>query len=65
MEKKNKIKKRYLKIVIIEDDSKREIKGDFQGTLSDLEAMLFSMAETDCRMREVLFKVADDLLNNY
>lgn len=64
MEKKNEIKS-YLKIVIIEDDLERKIKGDFQGTLSDLEAMLFSMAEKDCRMREVLFKVADDLLNNY
>lgn len=63
MEKKNEIKS-YLKIVIIEDDSKREIEGDFQGTLSDLEAMLFSMAEKDCKMREVLFKVADNLLNN-
>jgi hypothetical protein len=64
MEKKQEIKS-YLKIVIIEDDLKREIKGDFEGTLSDLEAMLFSMAEKDCRLRTVLFKVADDLLNNY
>ncbi len=63
MGKKQKIKS-YLKLVIIEDDKKRKIKGDFQGTLSDLEAMLFSMAENDCRMREVLFKVADDLLNS-
>lgn len=63
MAKKNKIKKSYLKIVIIEDDSKREIKGDFQGTLSDLEAMLFSMAEKDCRLRTVLFKVADDFVS--
>jgi hypothetical protein len=64
MEKKQEIKS-YLKIVIIEDDLKREIKGDFEGTLSDLEAMLFSMAEKDCRLRTVLFKVADDLQNNY
>ena len=64
MEKKQEIKS-YLKIVLIEDDLKREIKGDFKGTLSDLEAMLFSMAEKDCRLRTVLFKVADDLLNNY
>lgn len=64
MEKKQEIKS-YLKIVLIEDDLKREIKGDFEGTLSDLEAMLFSMAEKDCRLRTVLFKVADDLLNNY
>lgn len=64
MEKKQEIKS-YLEIVIIEDDLKREIKGDFEGTLSDLEAMLFSMAEKDCRLRTVLFKVADDLQNNY
>lgn len=64
MEKKQEIKS-YLKIVIIEDDLKREIKGDFEGTLSDLEAMLFSMAEKDCRLRTVLFKIADDLQNNY
>lgn len=62
MENRPKIKS-YLKVVIIEGDLKREIRGDFQGPLSDLEAMLFSMAEKDCRMREVLFKVADDLLN--
>lgn len=63
MENKEKIKS-YLKIIIIENDNKREIKGDFEGTLSDLEAMMFSMAEKDCRLREVLFKVADDLLNS-
>lgn len=63
MENKEKIKS-YLKIIIIENDNKREIKGDFEGTLSDLEAMMFSMAEKDCRLRKVLFKVADDLLNN-
>jgi hypothetical protein len=64
MEKKNKqTLKSYLKIVIIEDDLEREIKGDFQGTLSDLEAMLFSLVEKNSKMREVLFKVADDLLN--
>ena len=63
MENKEKIKS-YLKIIIIENDNKREIKGDFEGTLSDLEAMMFSMAEKDCRLRTVLFKVADDLLNS-
>jgi len=63
MEKKPEIKS-YLKIVIIEDDKKREVKGNFQGTLSDLEAMLFSMAEKDCRLRTVLFKIAYDLLNS-
>ncbi|MEE0267859.1 MAG: hypothetical protein UD103_07780 [Bacteroidales bacterium] len=63
MGKKKEIKS-YLKIIIIENDNKREIKGDFEGTLSDLGAMMFSMAEKDCRLREVLFKVADDLLNS-
>ena len=63
MEKKQEKIKKYSKIVIIEDNNKRIIKGDFEGTLSDLEAMLRSMAEKDYRLREVLFKVADDLLN--
>lgn len=61
MEKKDKLKN-CLKIVIIENNSKREIKGDFQGTLSDLEDMLLSMAKKDYRLREVVLKVAYDLL---
>lgn len=43
MENKEKIKS-YFTLIIIENDNKREIKGDFEGTLSDLEAMMFSMA---------------------
>lgn len=61
MGKKKEIKS-YLKIVIIEDDSKREIEGDFRGTFSNLKEMLFSMAKTDSKMREALLEVADSLL---
>lgn len=63
MEKKPRIKS-CLKIVIIEDDLKRGIKGDFHGTFSNLKEMLFSMAKNDCKMREALLEVADYLLNS-
>ena len=61
MGKKKEIKS-YLKIVIIEDDSKRGIEGDFRGTFSNLKEMLFSMAKNDSKMREALLEVADYLL---
>lgn len=63
MKEKPKIKS-CLKIVIIEGDFKRGIEGDFHGTFSNLKKMLFSMAKNDCKMRQALLEVADDLLNS-